>query len=298
MHESSSLKAAKAGRYAFAALIVSNVFLALGPWMVRSADTGPIASGFWRLALAAPLLVLLARVGKDRVPFRLGPAMTAAIIVGGLFFAADLAAWHAGILRTKLANATLFGNVSSLLFPLYGFIVARMLPRPMQALALLAAMAGGALLLGSSYELSPEHLVGDLLAILAGIFYTFYLIAMDRARKTLAPLPVLALATIAGAVPLLLFAVAAGEQVMPTDWTPLILLSIGSQVIGQGLLIFAMGHLSPLVVGIVFLLQPVMTAVVGWIVYDERMSGIDFVGAALIAAALVLIRLPGREEQR
>ena len=111
-------------------------------------------------------------------------------------------------------------------------------------------------------------------------------------------MPVLALATAAGAAPLLLFALVAGEQILPSDWTPLILLSLGSQVVGQGLLIFAMGHLRPLVVGIVFLLQPVITAGVGWVVYDERMTTADFLGAALIGAALVLIRLPSAGQPR
>ena len=64
----------------------------------------------------------------------------------------------------------------------------------------LLAAAGAVLLLGSSYELSPRHFRGDLFAILAGVFYTFYLIVIDRARQTLKPLPILALATIAVAV--------------------------------------------------------------------------------------------------
>jgi drug/metabolite transporter (DMT)-like permease len=293
MHESPPRSAASAGRFAFAALIVSNLFLALGPWMVRMADVGAVASAFWRLALAIPLLLLLARYSSTG-SFRPGWAIGLMIVAGGVFFAADLAAWHYGIKLTKLANATLFGNTSSLLFPIYGFIVARMLPRKLQVLALLLAAAGAALLLGSSYELSPQHLKGDLLAILAGLFYTLYLIAIDRARQTLKPMPVLALATIAGAGPLLAFALLLGEQVMPSDWTPLVLLSLGSQVIGQGLLVYAMGHLSPLVVGLGLLTQPAVTAVIGWLAYDERLGLTDAAGALLICAALVLIRLPGR----
>jgi drug/metabolite transporter (DMT)-like permease len=283
----------RAGRYAFAALIVSNIFLALGPWMVRLADVGPVASAFWRLSLAIPLLLVLARFASAGA-FRPGRGVGMLIVLGGLFFAADLAAWHYGIGLTKLANATLFGNASSLLFPVYGFIVARMLPRGLQALAFLLAAAGAALLLGSSYELSPRHLRGDLFAILAGIFYTFYLIVIDRARQTLKPLPVLALATIAGAGPLLLFSLLLGEKVLPSDWTPLVLLSLGSQVIGQGLLVYAVGHLSPLIVGLGLLTQPAVTAVVGWLAYDERLSLTDALGAVLICAALVLIRLPQR----
>jgi drug/metabolite transporter (DMT)-like permease len=290
-----SLQVQRAGRLAFAALILSNVFLAMGPWMVRLADVGPVAAGFWRLSLAIPLLLLLGWRSAGGASFRPGWAIGGTLVVGGLFFAADLAAWHVGIELTKLANATLFGNTASLLFPIYGFIAARMLPQKLQLLALLLAAAGAVLLLGSSYELSPRYLRGDLFAILAGIFYTFYLVAVDRARRTLKPLPVLALSTIAGTAPLLLFAIALGEQVLPGDWTPLILLSLGSQVIGQGLLVYSVGHLSPLVVGLGLLTQPAMTAIIGWTVYDERLSAADFLGAILICTALVLIRLPSRD---
>ena len=293
MDQPASPATERAGRLAFAALILANVFLALGPWMVRLSDVGPVAAAFWRLSLAIPLLLLLAWQGSGGA-FRPGWPIAATIAFGGLLFAADLAIWHVSIGLTKLANATLFGNSSTLLFPIYGFIAARTLPRRLQFLALLLALAGAALLLGSSYELSPLYLRGDLFAIVAGLFYTAYLVTIDRARRTLKPLPVLALATIVGAGPLLLFALALGEQVMPGEWTPLILLSLGSQVIGQGLLVYAMGHLSPLVVGLGLLTQPAMTAVIGWLVYGERFNVADGIGAVLICAALVLIRLPAR----
>ncbi len=286
---------AAAGRYAFAALILANLMLAFGPWMVRLADVGPVASAFWRLALAAPLLLLLARPGLIG-PARPSPALVGLVVLGGLFFAADLAAWHVGIRLTKLANATLFGNCSSFLLVLYGFLLLRRLPERVQALALLLAAIGAALLLGSSYRLSPEHVTGDLFALLAGLFYAFYLIAIDRARRTMAPMPVLALATAAGALPLLLFSLALGEPVLPGDWTPLVLLSLGSQLVGQGLLVYAVGHLSPVVVGLGLLTQPAASALIGWLAYREALSPVDLVGALLIAAALVLIRLPERDK--
>jgi drug/metabolite transporter (DMT)-like permease len=281
-------------RLGFAALLLANLFLAAGPWMVRLADVGPVAAGFWRLALALPLLVLVAaRQGRGQgFP---GWALIAVVAVGGIFFAADLAAWHAGILRTKLANATLFGNFASFLFAIYGFVLLRRWPRPLQLFALLLAAGGTVLLLGGSYELSRIHFTGDLLALLAGLFYTFYLVAVDRARRRMKPWPVLALATAGGALPILLFALALGEQVMPHDWTAVILLSISSQLIGQGLLVYAMGHVSPVVVGLCFLTQPIASAAIGWAAFDERLSVGDGLGALLVCAALVLIRLPARK---
>jgi drug/metabolite transporter (DMT)-like permease len=293
MHQPVPPPAAPAGRHAFPALLLGNLVLALGPWMVRLADVGPVAAAFWRMGLAIPLLLLLARhqAGPKLAPSR---GFVILLSIAGLFFAADLAAWHVGIKLTKLANASLFGNSSSFLLVIYGFIRLKRLPRAVQGIALACAAAGTAFLLGSSWELSPENFTGDLFAILAGLFYTFYLIVVDRARKVMKPMPVLAIATTAGAVPLLLFALLVGDRVVPVDWTPLILLALGSQVIGQGLLVYSVGYLSPVVVGVGLLAQPVASAVIGRFAYGETMSLADGAGAALIAAALVLIRLPER----
>jgi drug/metabolite transporter (DMT)-like permease len=293
MHQPVPPPAAPAGRYAFAALLLGNIVLALGPWMVRLSDVGPIAAGFWRLALAVPLLLLLARHqgGPKIAPTR---GFVILLSIAGLFFAADLAAWHVGIKMTKLANASLFGNSSSLLLVVYGFLRLKSLPRPVQAVALACAGAGALFLLGSSWEMSSEYFTGDLFAMLAGLFYTFYLIVVDRARKTMKPMPVLAIATTAGAPPLFLFALLVGDQIVPHQWLWLVLLAFGSQVIGQGLLVYAVGYLPPVVVGVGLLAQPAAAAAIGRFAYGETMSAADIVGAALIAAALVLIRLPER----
>jgi drug/metabolite transporter (DMT)-like permease len=56
-----------------------------------------------------------------------------------------------------------------------------------------------------------------------------------------------------------------------------------------------MGHLSPVVVGLGLLTQPAVTATVGWLAYDERLSPADGIGALLICAALIIIRLPERK---
>ncbi|PAX07531.1 DMT family transporter [Sphingomonas lenta] len=279
----------KDGALPFVAATLANIALAFGPWFVRLADTGPVASAFWRIALAAPLLVVMAWMGGGR-PARLSPILWATLAVSGVCFAADLASWHLGILRTTLANATLFGNSATLFFPIYGFLVARAWPTRTQGVALALAMLGAALLMGRSLQLDARNLAGDLLCLLAGILYTIYFICMARARDVMAPLPALALSTLASVLPLLLFANLLGERVWPSNWSPLIGLALASQVFGQGLMIYALGKLSPLVMGLMLLIQPVVGMTVGWLAYDERLGALDFVGIALVAAALVLVR--------
>ena len=75
----------------FTALIGGNVALAIGSWPVRLADTGPVSAGFWRLILAVPLLLLLARA--NRQPLTGLSTRPWAIMVGaGVFYALDIAA--------------------------------------------------------------------------------------------------------------------------------------------------------------------------------------------------------------
>ncbi len=281
-----------AGRWAFAALLGGNIALSLGAVLVRMADTGPTASAFWRMTLALPLLLIFAwRETGGRMPPR--PAVLIAA-VAGIFFALDLAAWHFGILQTKVANATLFGNCASLLLVIWGIFLTRDMPRGWQAVAIFLAFAGSAILMGQSYELSPDYLVGDLLSLLAGVLYTGYVILMQRVRGTLAPWTALAIAS-AVCVPLLLgTALALGEAVMPQNWTPLILLALTSQIVGQGLMIWSLPRFSPLVIGLTLLIQPAVAALTGWIGFGETLSIIDIFGGMMVGVALVLIRLPSR----
>lgn len=283
---------ARGARWAFAALIAGNIALSLGAMLVRMADTGPTASAFWRMTLALPVLLFFAwRETGGRMPPR-GAIWVAA--AAGVFFALDLAAWHIGILQTKVANATLFGNSASLLLVLWGIFLARTWPRGWQALAVLLAFAGSALLMGQSYELSPAYLVGDLLSLLAGVLYTAYVLLMLRVRDTLAPWTALAIAS-AVCVPVLLgTALALGEAVMPQNWTPIILLALTSQIIGQGLMIWSLPRFPPLVIGLTLLIQPAFAALTGWLGFGETLTAIDIFGGMMVCAALVLIRLPSR----
>jgi drug/metabolite transporter (DMT)-like permease len=90
---------------------------------------------------------------------------------------------------------------------------------------------------------------------------------------------------------LLAISLGLGERIWPHDWTPLLIFALSSQVLGQGLLVYSIGHLPPLVVGLGLLTQPAIAAFIGWSVYGEGLSLTDAVGAVAIAAALVLVRL-------
>lgn len=271
-------------------MLLGNLALAGGPFLVRHSGVGPISAGFWRVTLALPMLWLIARQLRQPLHF---PRRTATIAIAGaaFFFAADLAAWHAGILLTKLGNATLFGNISSFIFAAWGLWLARRWPSAVQALALMLAAAGCAALMWGSAELSAAHLRGDLLSALAGLLYTGYLILVERTRGAVDPLPLLFLASLFASAFLLPAMLLSGEVMLPADWSGLFALALCSQVAGQGLLVYALGHVPPLVVGIAMLTQPALSALLGYLYYGEAFTLLDWSGAAAIVVALVLVRL-------
>lgn len=277
-------------KLAFAALVAGNVTIAFGPLLVRLSDTGPIATGFWRMALAIPFLIFAGYRAGFR-PSHAKPAIYGLTALAGLFFAVDIITWHIGIFQTKLGNATLFANCASLLLVIYGVIIARKLPGRLQMLAVLLAFAGAALLMGQSLELSPRHFVGDLLCLFAGLAYTVYLVVMIRVRATTESWSALAMASFATALVLLPAALFAGEKVMPDIWWPLLLLAFSSQFFGQGCLTYALPHFSPLVIGLALLLQPALSAAAGWVAFGEAMTAMDFIGSFMVMAALVMVRL-------
>ena len=273
----------------FAALLGGNAALALGPLWVRLADTGPVSAGFWRLALAIPFFVLLARINRQPLT-GMSRGVLLAVLAGGVFFALDLSSWHLGIELTRLGNATLFGNSGSILIAAWGLIALRRAPRMPEWLAFAAAIAGSAILLGRSLEIDRTTLIGDLLCLLAGFLYTFYILLAQRGRAVLGGWALLFWSSLIGLPVMAGFALALGEPFWPTDWTPVIALAFTSQLIGQGLLVYALRHFPPLVIGLALLTQPTIAVVVGWLWFGEVLALPDLIGMALVAAGLVLAR--------
>jgi drug/metabolite transporter (DMT)-like permease len=271
------------------ALIGGNVALAIGPWFVRVADTGPVAAGFWRLFLALPFLVLLARMNGQRLT-GMGAKTLALVALGAVTFALDLASWHIGIGMTRLGNATLFGNAGSIVLLFWGFLVARTLPGRLEWLAIVFALAGAAILMGRSLEISDETLIGDLFSVAAGLLYAVYLLTLQGARGQFGSWSLLVWVSLFGCPVLLVIALLLGEPVWPQAWGPIVGLFVLSQLVGQGLMVFSLKYFPPLVVGLALLTQPVVASIYGWLAFGEVLSPLDIVGMVLVGAALAVSR--------
>jgi drug/metabolite transporter (DMT)-like permease len=268
-------------------MVSSVAVLGCGPWMVRLAQIGPLASAFWRLALAVPVLLLLCRV----LHIRLGALRAGGLSMAGagLCYGLGTAALNAAALQTSLANCALIGNLSSLFLAAIGLASHRQRPAPLMLAGIACAIIGLVLLLGRSVTLSAEHVLGDGFAFVAAVLFTGYFLLIGRAGSTASPIAVHTIATLVGAITLAPLAISG--PLVPGHWWPVIVLAIGGQAIGQGLIVYSVAHLSRVVAGLCILVFPVVSGMIGWLVYGEMLSTTQLAGAALILGSLPLVKL-------
>ena len=136
---------------AFAALLLGAAAIAFAPIFVRLSDTGPTASAFWRVALAAVPLWIWARTSARAEPAR--PLPWKALIIAGLCFAGDLGAWHVSIMYTTIANSTLEANFAPIFVTLGAWLLFRARVSRLFLIALAVTLGGAVLLIGPNFAL-------------------------------------------------------------------------------------------------------------------------------------------------
>ena len=81
-----------------------------------------------------------------------------------------------------------------------------------------------------------------------------------------------------------------GEPIWPQNWAPLVVLALLSQVLGQGLLVFALRAFSPMIIGLALLMQPAVAVAYGFLAFGEVLGPLDMMGMVMVGAALAVAR--------
>lgn len=278
---------------ALAALFAGATAIATAPLFVKVSETGPVATAFWRVFLALPLLWLWAVTTQGaRLPDQARRHHTM-LFAAGFFFAGDLAVWHWSILLTSVANTTLLANLAPIFVTAVAWFVFRESPRRLFLAGLAASISGTLLLIGANFGSDNRALLGDALGVITAMFYAAYQLSVSRLRANVPTASVMALSSTIMAILLLPIAWISGERILPlTDagWLKLIGIALFAQVIGQSLIAWAMAHLTATFSSVGLLLQPVMATLFAWILLGETVGPLQFAGGALVLLGILLAR--------
>lgn len=279
----------KQTRLAYAALVLGILCIGCSALFVKIAALPGTVSAFYRLALAAPPLLVAWMVAKKPMPARHDLGLMAA---GGALFAADLVFWNSGLLLTSAATATLLANNAPIWVGLGAlfFFRERLAPRFWFGLAL--SLAGMTLIVGAAGIRQLQFNHGDLLSIAASMFYAAYLLTTQKARVANDTLTFMTVSVVAGAALLWVVNLALGLPLTgysARTWGALTGLALLSHLVGWLAINYALGHLKASAVSVSLLGQAVVTALLSIPILGETLGWSQTVGGLLVLSGIYLV---------
>ncbi|MCP4539399.1 MAG: DMT family transporter [Chloroflexi bacterium] len=275
----------------YLALGVGIVCLGFSGIFVRWANApGPVAS-FYRMVVSVVLLAwpFYRRVKNGKGLPRRGLQIA---ILGGLFFAADLAFWASGVVLSGATNPTLLANTAPLWVGLGALWFFRERLSGMFWAGLLLAMAGAVIILGLDSLRDISFGLGSVLGLLSGIFYGGYYLITQRGRETLDSLTYFWPAAVSSACALLILNLVLAHPLTGypvSTYLNFFALGLIPQVIGYLAINYALGHLPASIVAPTMLGQPIVTAILAGPLLGEALSLWQILGGIAVLVGVYVV---------
>ncbi len=264
---------------------------------IMAATSAPsLAIAFWRTAAATVALgpfALARQRGEVRSLDARGWRTSA---FAGLMLAAHFATWITALTLTSVAAATALVATQLVWVVLIDRLRGTPVARPV-VLGGAVALAGVLVVSGVDFAVSTEALLGDLCAVLGGLFAALYLVAGESVRRTLSTTSytfvcygicaaALAVACAVGAVPLFGFAL--------EDWLLLGAVTVVAQLGGHSIFNHLLAVMSPTVISLVILLEVPGAALLAAVLLGQSPAWGVYAGLALMLVGLAVVTLARR----
>jgi drug/metabolite transporter (DMT)-like permease len=266
-------------------ICLAGLFWSLGGLFVRlignHLDGWTIA--FWRcafMALAVGSWLLGANGFKVLAVYG---AMGWAGIVSALLLASTFVMFILAITRTNVANAVVLQSAAPLASAVLGRIFLGEKLAPPTLVAIVAAVAGVALMFASA--LDGGDLIGNTLALGVAILFGANIVVVRAARGVdLVP------ATVLAGVFAMLATLPMATLDAPSAFDFGLLAAMGCLQLGLGLFLFMRGapHLTTAQVGLLTLLEVILAPIWVWLAFAEKPAPMALAGGLVVLSALIL----------
>jgi drug/metabolite transporter, DME family len=261
------------------------------------ASVSPLLVGFFRVAIAAPVLCVASRwLGG---PIRVGDrGERIRLLVAGLAMGAFQVFYFAGVAKTSVAVGSLVAICSAPIF--ITALAAALLGERIDGrtwAALCAGIAGAAFLTVGPHglgRLPPGFVGGVLLALGGGVSYATYAVMVKDVVRRVAPLTVAALTFSIAALSLLPVLFVEAPPVDARAWTLLAYLGVVPTAVAYILYVLGLRTTSVVVSGVLTLVEPLTATLLGVLFFGDRLGPIGSLGAALLLGAVLGLTLRRR----
>lgn len=285
------------------ALIVSSAGVGSALIFVRLSEVDPSATMMLRMFTAGLLLGIAHTVSGRGVPMpvergrRFSLRLAGALILSSALFCLDILSNHWAAVYTSVGNAALLMNLSPVFVGMLAYLAWGERLSIAQICSLALAILGSVLIIatGPASAPHPRSWIGDGLALLSAAFYALYLVMTKWIRTRLGAEVITFWNSMISALLLLPLVLLTSNPVLPataSGYATILALAVVAQLLGHGLMAYALRHVSATWAAATTLSQPVLAALLAWIVLGEAMTGIQAIGAVLILSGLYLYSLP------
>jgi drug/metabolite transporter (DMT)-like permease len=290
----------KPGRWqAYAVLGVGVSAVAWAAILVRQADAPALIIAAYRLTLASIPMGALALWQQRRAPEPVTRDTIGPLALSGALLAAHFGFWIAALQQTSVVTAVVLMAMQPLIV---GIAAPLLLREPVERriwLALAVALTGTVAMAAEDAGEGFGTVAGDLYAVLGGVFAAGYLMVGRYARPATSFVRYVGVVYPIAAVFLLASALLAGDPFTGYSTKTLVmigLLALGPQLIGHSAINWSLAYLPVMIVAMAILAEPVGSTALAALILDERPSGIELAGGALVLVGVYLALRPEREE--
>ncbi len=276
--------------------LVAASLIGLSAVFVRLSEVGPISTAFFRFFIAFPIVVtwMMFDNVKDkeyRLPAQ--PYDYGLMVLGGLFFALDLSTWHWSVELTTIINSTVLNNLASVFVAFFTWLIYRERPTSKLLMGICVSFTGAIVLAGQSFGLGYQNILGDLLGFLSAMFFAGYIMITKHLRHKFTAPTIMAWTSFSTMYFCAIFMIFEHGKHVPITirgWITLIGLSLVVHIFGQGLMAYAIRHVSAGFTAICMLLGPVVASLIAWPLFNEPLSLIQMLGGLIVLAGVLIAR--------
>jgi len=272
-------------------IVVALVSVAHAVIFVRMAEADSLVIAAYRMLIAAVVLMPFALYGARDEFCKLTRREWGLIAMGSVFLALHFATWIEGVALTSIANSVVLVTLTPVWLALWSLVVLRRPPGSRLWAAIILAVGGSGVMAWGSMKIGPETLLGDGLALAGGLFFAAYFLVAENVRRSVGIMVFVVLVYAGSALLLWVPVLGLGLPVAGFSgqtYFALLAIAVVSQVIGHSGFNWAVKVISPMVLALTLLAEPILSAALGWIYFREGFGAETVVGGVLILGAIFL----------
>lgn len=258
--------------------------------LIRLADAPAIAVSFWRCALGALVLLPFALARRESLPR--GRALYTGII-SGMALGAHFGFWISSLDYTSVAASVVLVSTQPVFVAILAYVLFGERTSPVSFAGILVAVAGTSVIAADD-SVGSAALLGNLLALMGAVTVAVYVLIGRSARTSgrVGALPYSIVVYSSAAATLLAAGLVSGVQMWgygAQTWFWLWAITLGPQLLGHTVFNWALGYVDASVVSGTILAEPVVSALLAWLILSERPGLLTIGGGAVVLAGLFLL---------